>query len=95
MYVGEGKNLLCRLNSYQNAGYDGMRPKVTNRRVQGWIYQGLSNNSCSYEIHVCTEGSAIKPTGETTDLDFSQKHTRMLFANLVRTTRSTLRFENH
>lgn len=95
IYVGEGKNLLRRLNNYRNAGYNGVRPEATNRRVQGWIYRGLSSNSCTYEIHICTDGIAIESTGERSDLDFSQKHSRMLIENLVRTTKSTLRFENY
>lgn len=94
IYVGEGKNLLRRLNNYRNAGYDGIRPEATNRRVQGWIYRGL-RFSYTYELYICTEGSLIEATGDKTELNFSQKHSRMLVENLVRITRSNLRFENY
>lgn len=94
IYVGEGKNLLRRLNNYRNAGYEPKRPAATNRRVQGWIYEGLSSNVCKFEIHICTEGFATDSNGLKMDLDFSHKHSRMLVENLVRSTKPNLRFEN-
>jgi hypothetical protein len=94
IYVGEGQNLLRRLNNYRNAGYEPLRLAATNRRVQGWIYEGISNNKCDFEIHICTEGIATDSNGLKINLDFSLKHSRMLVENLVRTTKSNLRFEN-
>jgi hypothetical protein len=94
IYVGEGRNLLRRLNNYRNAGYEPSRRAATNRRVQGWIYEGLSNNVCDFEIHICTEGNVTDANGLKMDLDFSHKHSRMLVENLVRTTECNLRFEN-
>lgn len=94
IYVGEGKNLLRRLNNYRNAGYEPCRPAATNRRVQGWIYEGLSSNVSEFEIHICTEGTATDSNGLSMNLDFSLKHSRILVENLVRTTKSNLRFEN-
>lgn len=94
IYVGEGRNLLRRLNNYRNAGYEPSRPAATNRRVQGWIYEGLSNHFCSFEIHICTGGIVTDSSGPRMNLDFSHKHSRLLVENLVRTTESDLRFEN-
>jgi hypothetical protein len=46
-YIGEGKNLAKRLRDYQNAGYEPKRKAATNRSVQGWIYNLLTEKDDS------------------------------------------------
>jgi hypothetical protein len=50
----------------------------TNRTVQGWIFEGITNKQDTYEIHVCTEAHFTSAGSESNQLNLQQKYYRAL-----------------
>ena len=78
IYVGEGANLSRRLKNYENAGWMPNTFSRTNRTVQGWIFEGITNKQDTYEIHVCTEAHFTLAGSESIQLNLQQKYYRAL-----------------
>lgn len=78
IYVGEGANLFRRLGNYENAGWIPDTFSRTNRQIQKWIYEGLSSQSPTFQIYICTHAEHSSDSADTTQLNLKQKYFRTL-----------------
>ena len=78
IYVGEGADLFRRLGNYENAGWIPDTFSRTNRQIQKWIYEGLSSQSPTFQIYICTRAEHSSNSAGTTQLNLKQKYFRTL-----------------
>ena len=82
-YIGEGQNLLKRINNYANAGWiEKATKEFTNRRIQGWLLQELRDGN-SAEIYICTEAFISKSGCNEKQLPFDNKYNRLIVESLA------------
>jgi len=83
LYVGEGRNLINRLNKYRNARHELEETKEgTDRRIQGWMLRMIEQKKGPIEIFVCTEAYILCADEKKQKLDLITRHNRILIENL-------------
>ncbi len=82
IYVGEGQSLKTRIHNYAKAGWYANAPvEYTNRRIQGWLLEKLTENFRP-EIYICTKSFVSFQNEELKELDLAEKSNRLIIENL-------------